>query len=166
VVVVTLSSVATLTWSGMHAGDTAAWQAATRALAAEAVDAGGGEGGRLVIAGRAHGLPGGGIVHFEEGLRFRLRHLTGMSAHLCDPQYAPLSLAARIDALRPAGAPDAEPLLAPYAGLRAADLPPCAEHGDAARALEPWPGPGHVAPLAPGVVGVRIPERLPEKLAR
>lgn len=108
----------------------------------------------VVVLGQVHGLPETRVLQFSHGLVFRIEAYTGAEVVLCTAQ--------TVDALRFLDGSDAiedNPEYAGWAGRAERRRGPCVQW---IGTLEPWPvypAPGAIAPLAPGVLGLRLPDR-------
>ena len=114
----------------------------------------------VVIAGRLDAVPGGDFIQNSYGVTQRLALLTGAEVQACAAQ--------PMDEGEHAGRPQAPELLArPYLreGFREMSRrrhEVCERFVDRAAALPVWPAAGHVAAIAPGVVGLRLPDEVAE----
>lgn len=140
-------------WHGLYNGFLPPYQAMSRSLAERAIAAAQGPLARVLVVGQVHGLPDTEPLQYGYGLGFRLQALTGAKAALCTPQTT--------DLLRGAGADDAALAreLAGWDAHRAGEADVCASHRAALMALPGYPAEGHAAAIAPGIVGLRLPDR-------
>ncbi len=125
------------------------YQAWTRDLAHRIARAGGAPGETLLVRGQVHGVREALLLQSSTGLGFRLQALTGLEVHLCAPQSEDRLLAV-------GEAPElARPHYAAWQAFYAAAARLCAEHEAGFAAL---PRAGTVARIAPGVMGLRLPD--------
>jgi hypothetical protein len=139
-------------WSELYGRILPPYQAMTREIAGRIAAAG--QADTVLVAGQVHGLPRAAELRFASGFPFRMRHLTGARVHLCDPQTEDLVKAVG-EAADTGAAAEYAAYRARWSERRAA----CARHAEALARLPAWPAEGHVERIAPGVVGLRLPER-------
>lgn len=145
-------------WQDQIAVTTAPYQAETRRIAAQlGVLREPEQGTTVLIAGQVGSLAPVHILQNSIGAEYRLQLLTGGPVYFCDLQLinavrSQLDMSETVD---PAAA-EADPFLRRAVAVR--DL--CLPHLDALHALSDYPAAGSIAPLAPGIVGLRLPETL------
>jgi len=150
-----------LYWNAMLGDRLAVYQSETRALAERITAAAApGSPARIVIAGQAHGLRGSEVLQNALGLDQRLRLLTGAPAHVCDDQAGNLSGNTEPAERTPTEQAAIDAVLSMWAPKRRETAEVCATHREAAAALPRYSAPGHVARIAPGVIGVNLPDRI------
>lgn len=141
-------------------GQKPAYQAESRRIAERIMALPGIDGAReVLVAGQAHGLRGSGDLQFAVGLRLRLELLTGLAVRLCDSQAGNM----KFEASKPEDTAALALLRAvekPHHDLNALNRARCEAEADALAALRPDPAPWAVAMIRPGVVGLRLPERI------
>ncbi len=138
-------------WPAVLERAPAEYRAATRALADRIAAEEGAE--RLLIAGQVHGMAEAAFLQSGTGLAFRLARLTGLETHLCAPQTQDI-------ATDPGEGHDLDRAhYAPWAAYYRRAAEACAPHRRALDRLPAYPASGAVGPIAPGVVGLRLPER-------
>ena len=134
-----------------------AYQAETRAIAAR-IDAVAPEPRTIVIVGLLDALPGGNFLQNSYGVTERLGLLTNSMAWACDAQ--PMDVEEHSS--RPQ-TPEYEArsyLRTGFEVIKAQRHEVCTRFADRAAALPVWPAAGHVAAIAPGVVGLRLPDEV------
>ncbi len=144
-----------LLWYAIHARTYLPYQALTRDLAAQAAAAAEGSGApidRIAVVGEVAALPEADPLQFSIGFAFRLELLTGAPTALCSPQ------AADAEALGAGAEPALTREYDGWAEELADNTGVCSEWRDAAAALPAHPAPGSLVALAPGVVGLRLPD--------
>ncbi|MEO1601786.1 MAG: hypothetical protein AAFU49_15235 [Pseudomonadota bacterium] len=140
-------------WHSLYGQFLPPYQEMSRNLAARLTEASAGRPETIVIAGQIHGLPETEPLQFSIGLSFRLQRLTGAEPVLCTQQTT--------DELRYLNTGVEVATAEEYAGwARSRDLRQtlCETWGAAVDAMPPYPASGSARQLAPGVLGLRLPD--------